>query len=314
MEYVIGIDSGGTHYRILACSLSGEKLGEHHGETASHYYLEIPEMLARINTYVDKCLAQFGGKREDCRYLVCGTTGLDSPEDAKILHETYGQLQGFSCPMDIMNDAELAHYTVTGGEGVLVISGTGSIAYGKRGDGKEARVGGWLFSILGEEGSGLWVTKMALRHLARWFDGLAPKGEMVTQLLAHLNIQTKKQLNQLAVDMATPPWPAPQLGEMVNKAAALGDGAALEILQKAAEETYLLTCEIVQVLQLEAERADFAIGLWGSNLLKSDIHMHEYKKRIEARFPKARILLPQRSATWGAISLALSRHQAGAKQ
>ena len=60
-----------------------------------------------VNQSLDACLAQFGGRREDCRYLVVGTTGLDSDQDGEYLRNLYGQIPGLNCPQCIMNDAEL---------------------------------------------------------------------------------------------------------------------------------------------------------------------------------------------------------------
>ncbi len=268
--YVLGIDSGGTHFRVLA------------GITASHYYLERDELLRRINHHINACLAEFGGARENCRYLVCGTTGLDSQEDGALLNRIYGGLDGFSCPVKVINDAELAHYTVTGGQGVLVISGTGSIAFGRTKNGTTARVGGWLFSILGDEGSGNWMGKMALRHLARWFDGTVPEGPLTRGLLRELGISTRKQLNQIAITIATPPWNVPPLGQLVNRCAAEGDTYARDILHMAAEETFRIVESIASVLKLEETEPDFLLGLWGSNLLKSPIHLEVFREKVLA--------------------------------
>lgn len=151
MKFVIGVDSGGTHYRIKACDLSGKCLGYTEGAPANHHYLNPEEMKLRIEGSLADCLGQFGGRIENLCMLVCGTTGIDSKEDYRRLMELYTGIGGSSCPVILMNDAELAHYTVTGGEGVLLISGTGSIVTGKNKNGKTARAGGWPLAILGDE-------------------------------------------------------------------------------------------------------------------------------------------------------------------
>ena len=156
MKYVIGIDSGGTNYRIKASALDGTVLGYFVGNEANHYHNTKEEMMKRINSHFSSLLQSFDGKKEDCEYIVCGTTGLDSPQDGEFLEACYRSLEGFHCPVRVINDAELAHYTVTGGEGVLIISGTGSIAFASDKQGNHARSGGYLFTILGDEGSGSW--------------------------------------------------------------------------------------------------------------------------------------------------------------
>ncbi len=47
------------------------------------------------------------------------------------------------------------------GPGVIVIAGTGSIAYGRNAEGQTARAGGWGFAI-SDEGSGHWIGRTAV--------------------------------------------------------------------------------------------------------------------------------------------------------
>ena len=108
MKFVIGVDSGGTHYRIKACDLSGKCLGYTEGAPANHHYLNPEEMKLRIESSLTDCLGQFGGRIENLCMLVCGTTGIDSKEDYRRLMELYTGIGGSSCPVILMNDAELA--------------------------------------------------------------------------------------------------------------------------------------------------------------------------------------------------------------
>lgn len=305
MDYVIGIDSGGTNYRVLACDLQGGTLGSYVGEPANHYNVTPEEMSRRINYSIDCCLQQFGGQRADARYLVCGTTGLDSPEDAQLLTDFYSSLPGFSCPVKVINDAELAHYTVTGGTGVLVISGTGSIAFGCTRDGRTARAGGWTFTIMGDEGSGAWVSRMALRHVGRWLDGAAQAGPMVKSVCKEMHIVSRHDLNTIAAQAGVPPWKVPQLGKLVNEAAAQGDEAALKILKEAAALVFAIVEDIAAALDLEHTEPDFKLGVWGSNILCSDIVLGEFLALAARRFPQAAVCLPELTATEGAVRMAL---------
>ena len=182
MKYVIGIDSGGTNYRLRAASLDGTILGSYVGRPASIYSLENDELIERIGANIDALLETFGGRREDALYILCGTTGADSDEDVEQIHRVYSSLPGFDCPVRILNDVQLAHYAVIGGPGVLIISGTGTIAYAVDAEGNEVRSGGWLFSILGDEGSGAWVSRMALRQLGRFYDGILPRSPLISKV------------------------------------------------------------------------------------------------------------------------------------
>lgn len=302
MKYVIGIDSGGTHYRVQACGLDGQSFGKYTGITANHYALREKDAAKRVQHHIAACLAEFGGKPGDCLYIVCGTTGLDSEEDDALLARIY-TLPGFSCPVMRMNDAELAHYTVTGGKGVVVISGTGSIAFGRSRPGKIARVGGWPLAIMGEEGSGSWVSRQALRHLARYFDDIVPNTPLVEMVRQELGIATKKQLSDLSFGMEYGKQPA--LGKLVDKAAAQGDRWATEILQNAAAETMRLVREVIAVLQM-GDDPDLPVGVWGSNIVDSDTHLKEFGRLLQREYPNAKLCLPERkTALDGAVRMAL---------
>lgn len=308
MKFVIGVDSGGTHYRIKACDLSGKCLGYTEGAPANHHYLNPEEMKLRIESSLADCLGQFGGRIENLCMLVCGTTGIDSKEDYRRLMELYTGIGGSSCPVILMNDAELAHYTVTGGEGVLLISGTGSIVTGKNKNGKTARAGGWPLAILGDEGSGTWVTKMALRHVGRWLDEAVEKTVMTERICDLLGIREREDLIAMALESGINPANLPQLGKLVNEAAEEGDPYAKEILAEAAHHLAALIRDIGYALDLKETEPDFKLGLWGSCILKSPQIFEELKNEISRDFPDARICLPEKEAIDGAVELALSRY------
>lgn len=305
MKYVIGIDSGGTHYRMKASDLEGNVLASHVGFPANHYYMNQEEMMRRIDESIDNLLSQFSGKREDAEYLVCGTTGMDGDADRIKLQSFYESIAGIRCPIKIMNDAELAHYTVTGGQGILVISGTGSIAFGRNKDGESARSGGWLFTILGDEGSGAWVSRRALRYLGRYFDGAVTESPLVKLVKKHLKLNNRDDLNRVAHSMGMQPWHTPDLGKIVDEAAKEEDEEALDILKTAAEHIFNIVKDLVVALRIEQTEPDFNLGLWGSNLLNSQVIQNRFLELVNVRYPRVNICYAKNESIDGAVSMAL---------
>lgn len=313
MKFVLGIDSGGTNYRVTASDLEGNRLGSYVGKPANLHYLGAEKLQQQVEENISRCLEAFSGKREDIAYLVCGTTGIDSEENAAEIEGCYRKLEGICCPMKIVNDAELAHYTVTGGRGVLILSGTGSIACGRTPDGRYRRAGGWPLAILGDEGSGTWVTKMALRHFGRWLDGAAECTPMIERISNEFAIRTRDDLIRTALAGGKNPAAFPPLGRLVNQAAEEGDPYAREILTEAAAELFRLTSDLVYALKLEEEEPDFPIGVWGSNLVKSDIVLDAFTRLAKRRYPEAKICLPKRDAVDGAADMAAELLQKNVK-
>ena len=77
-------------------------------------------------------------------------------------------------------------------DGIAVISGTGSVAWGRR-DGQHARAGGWGY-LLGDEGSGYWVAREAVRRTLARIDRGEPADRLGQQLAADCGLQATEQL------------------------------------------------------------------------------------------------------------------------
>ena len=93
--------------------------------------------------------------------------GLRQPGQARDLSETLTRQTG--CPVHVTGDADSARAgAFLGGPGVVVIAGTGSMAFGWNGE-SSARAGGHGF-LLGDEGSAYWIGRAAVRAALRWED------------------------------------------------------------------------------------------------------------------------------------------------
>jgi N-acetylglucosamine kinase len=76
----------------------------------------------------------------------------------------------FSCPHLVLNDVEVAFDgAFAGDDGVLLLAGTGSMAWAKV-DGESLRIGGWG-NAFGDEGSAFWIGREALSLAAQALDG-----------------------------------------------------------------------------------------------------------------------------------------------
>jgi glucosamine kinase len=131
-------------------------------------------------------------------------------------------------------DVDAAFYGAFGdGPGILLISGTGSIAWGRAEDGRVARVGGWGHFI-GDEGSGYAIGLDALRRVARHADGRAPHTYLQKMVQEHVKVERVEELVHWALrankaDVAG-------LATVVARAVEQGDAVAGEILVRAVED------------------------------------------------------------------------------
>lgn len=306
MDYVLGIDSGGTKYLVRACTLEGNELSVFTGPPAGHYRFSREEALRQIGENLDQCLLAFGGKREDCRALVCGTTGIDTPEDQTLVQEMYESLAGFRCPVLCLNDAVVAQYAVAGSVGAVVIAGTGSIAFGTNQKGETARCGGFPPCIFGDDGSGTWITRKALYHLSLWLDGRVPASPLSTLLSQRLLVNTPHALIKICIAIEKECWENPGVSAWVDEAAAKGDRYANEILLEAAQHTFSLGAYVAERLCLDRQER-FIVGVWGSAIVKSPVHLARFKALFLERFPGVEVRVADEDAAMGACRLALDR-------
>lgn len=133
----------------------------------------------------------------------------------------------------VTTDAEIALAGATANRpGIIVIAGTGSIAYGRNRAGRTARAGGWGY-LFGDEGGAFDIVRQALRAALSFEEACGPRTSLGDLLLHATGSQT---LNELLHRFYTTEWPRDRiatLAPLVDRAAAGGDLVARRILQEA---------------------------------------------------------------------------------
>jgi N-acetylglucosamine kinase-like BadF-type ATPase len=232
----LGVDGGGTQTRFVLIDEAGGLLASHREGPA--YYLEIGldglrDMLARGIAHT---LRRGQVRAEDLSFAFLGLPAYG--EDSKLLpaldaaprealpHRRY------RCGNDMVCGWAGA---LAGGDGINIVSGTGSIAYGEYA-GRSARAGGWgeLFS---DEGSSYWLAREGLRLFSRMSDGRQPRGPLYEHVRRHFGLQSDLDVCAAIYgqDIAQRSRFA-QLSKVITAAAADGDGAALGLFASAAQE------------------------------------------------------------------------------
>jgi glucosamine kinase len=124
---------------------------------------------------------------------VCaGAAGVDTSEG----EERFRRLLADGAPaaeITVVHDSALILAAAGASTGIAVISGTGSVGWGRDRDGRVARMGGWGY-LLGDEGSGYWVSRTAVQHALRRADDGAPADLLSQQLAADCGLKRIDQL------------------------------------------------------------------------------------------------------------------------
>lgn len=139
----------------------------------------------------------------------------------------------------VLNDVDAAHRGAFAGKpGILILSGTGSMSWGRNAEGVSARNGGWG-DVIGDEGSSYWIGRRALSLVSKSLDGRAPATALAAALLARLGINAADPMNGLgdwASSLANPRAEIAALSALVDEIADSGDTAARSLIEQAADE------------------------------------------------------------------------------
>lgn len=236
----LGVDGGGTKTAFALIDRQGQVLARN--EQSSAYYLEVG-MEGAADVLARGCAGLFAATGVSANDVTFAFFGLPA----------YGEDRAVQAQLDALPRAVLGHGrylcdndmvcswagSLACADGISVIAGTGSMAYGRIG-GQGARSGGWgeLFS---DEGSAYWIARAGLALFSRMSDGRAPRGPLHGLLRTRLALQDDLDLCQVVYgELKGERSKVAALSRLVSEAAALGDAQAAAILESAALEVAAL--------------------------------------------------------------------------
>jgi len=236
----LGVDGGGTKTAFALIDRQGQVLARN--EQSSAYYLEVG-MDGAADVLARGCAGLFATAGVTASDVAFAFFGLPA----------YGEDRVVQAQLDALPRAVLGHArylcdndmvcswagSLACADGISVIAGTGSMAYGRI-DGQGARAGGWgeLFS---DEGSAYWIARAGLALFSRMSDGRAPRGPLHGLLRTRLALQDDLDLCQVVYgELKGERSKVAALSRLVSEAAALGDAQAAAILESAALEVAAL--------------------------------------------------------------------------
>jgi N-acetylglucosamine kinase-like BadF-type ATPase len=185
-----------------------------------------------------------------------------------------------------------------GGPGVIVIAGTGSIAYGRNSKGETARAGGWGFAI-SDEGSGHWIGRSAVAACMRDHDeGRAASSALLENIMKAWSVDSREQLVLTAnksADFAA-------LAPAVVFAADAGDATARNVLTQAGTE--LATSAGIVIARLFGNAVAVPVALSGGVFCNSALVRQSVEENIRSAYPQASLNRAVIDPVMGALALA----------
>jgi len=296
MPIFLGIDGGGTK---TSCLAGDEQAVLGSGTGAGSNLVRVSEPYARESLAAairQACVVANVAPAQVTRTCV-GMAGAARPEINRAVRRILAEF--IPGEIQIVGDMVIALEAAFGaGAGVVVIAGTGSIAYGRNSAGQTARAGGWGPAI-SDEGSGHWIGRSAVAAVMRAHD----EGERTTLLECIQKTWGVSTHDQVV--LAANAHPAPNFSELapvVLSAADAGDTLATAVLTQAGAELAVLGDIVVRRLFQDAAAVPVAMsgGVFRNNALVRQV----FYNNLRSRRPQASLNTTVIESVRGALEMA----------
>ncbi len=296
VSYFLGIDGGGSkttaaigdETSLLASATAGGTSIIRSGEAQARTNLQ--------QAIREVCAAAKIDAGEISRICV-GITGAARPQISDAIRRIVAEVADVETR--VVADIVIAlHAAFDDAEGIVVIAGTGSIAYGRNQQGQTARAGGWGYAI-SDEGSGHWIGRTAISAALRAHD----EGE--SSRVFHLvckawGLDSIDDLVRAA--NAVPPPDFATLVPAILEGADSGDALARTVLTQAGTE--LATLAKMVMGRIFSQRANVPVAMSGGIFRNSALVRQVFYNSLRSEYPDAKIASTVIEPVKGALALA----------
>jgi N-acetylglucosamine kinase len=302
MKYYIGVDGGASKTAALVIDENSQALGRGLAGGSNHLRVGIEEATRNIERAVNIAMVEAGIAIRQVEYAYCGIAGSDHPVHRQRVIDSL-QIYFPRGNFIVDTDARIALTGAIGfGSGVVIISGTGSVAFGRNDSGLEARAGGWG-PTLGDEGSGFWIAREGLSAIVRAHDGRGFSTSMTSLLCNDYHMCEPDDLPGFVYAATTHVDDIARYGRLVIESAQAGDDVARDILARAGSE--LAECVLAVARKLHLTDADFPVAHVGGAFHAGDLLLNPMRLRLNRDAAGATLIPPQHPPVEGAAMMAM---------
>ena len=299
MEYYIGIDGGASKTQFALCDERGRILSQSVSSGTSYIDSGIDAVCETLVKGISELCGEL--KRESvtgvCFGMPCyGEHPAGDAEASQKIHRALAPL-----PVIFENDVAAACAGALALEsGIVILAGTGSMAWGRDRYGAMKRCGGWT-AFFSDEGSGYWLGRRTLEIFSKQADGRLPKGKLYEIIRAHFALSGDGEIMVKLDETGYTRKNIAALQLLLMEAALKGDESALKLYNEAAQELALLVKGLRGNIELEPDSPlSYAGGLWNAG----ELILEPFRKAVsdlDMMFMK-----PVLSPVSGAILLAVN--------
>lgn len=232
--------------------------------------------------------------------IAIGAAGAGSPGLAGSLADLIGSAYPHA-RVDAGDDARIAlRSAIPEGPGIVLISGTGSVAYAENGE-RRARAGGAGY-LLGDEGSAFAIGMAAVKLYARVFDGRATRDETTDLVARAFDAHEREQLIAAIYGAPLQPARVAALAPSIIAFAGKGNRASTKIVQQAGLDLAELVRTVARAVDLTS--ASPSVALSGGLLRENSLLSFLLETRLVGDLPGIAILRGGDAPEIGALRLA----------
>jgi N-acetylglucosamine kinase-like BadF-type ATPase len=261
VSYYLGIDGGGTK---TTCAVGDESHLLATATAGPSNIVRVGESQARLSLQqsVRQACAAAGIAPAQVSYSCVGGSGAARVEFAEIVRGFLTEI--LPTPIAVVGDMQIAlEAAFDTGPGVIVIAGTGSIAYGRDRQGRTARAGGWGFAV-GDEGSAHWIGRSAVSAVLRAADLPDENSEDCTHSSLSAALFKAWGVSSLAdLARAANSIPPPDFAALFPAVAASSDDLATQVLSHAGRELVQAAAVVIHRLFAKDQNASVPVAITG---------------------------------------------------
>lgn len=270
MEYIIGIESGGTKSELIAYDLDYNQIYSSLGGYGNPS-VSLDTTLINIGCLIDKCIKEL--KDNKCIFIAIGMSGVEAGNYKNAIKDYI--YNTYSIDNVILNDAEMTAKAYFGNnDGIIAIAGTGASVYLQK-DNVGEIVGGWGH-ILGDKGSGYHTVIEAFKKMIIQVDNDIPFDNLSIELLKEIDASNATEIKGFIY--GNQKNTIASLFPIIVKLSEQGNELAIELLQNAGK--YLAEATISANKKFGVD-CKVVIGLKGGVFHNSEIVRSSYESIVK---------------------------------